>query len=183
MSYTIYNPCEDEVVAPSCDPCLDDIEHGRVRGVSYVHKSYYPTIMEDPTNAAAWAAGIASKLIFVIPETLGSFDGGAPVETTGYGDAQTKIVGYNFVLNHKDPNYKANCAFYNSIKGSANWHLAFRSEKLTRITSNPVTIIPKSPIAEDLNSEVVWDVENKWSQGDQPCPFDTPADVFVCASL
>jgi hypothetical protein len=180
MTYSVYNPCEDEITDPVCDPCLDTIEHGRVRGVAFINKNYYATVKGDPENAAVWNAGIANKGIYIIPETQGNFDGGQPVEVPGYGDSETKLIGYKFALGFKDPNYKGNEPFYNSIKGSSNWHIAFRTETQTRISGNPATIIPKSPVADDLNSEVVWDVEVKWSHKDQPTPFDTPADIFKC---
>ncbi|MBK7882506.1 MAG: hypothetical protein IPJ81_00690 [Chitinophagaceae bacterium] len=183
MSYSIYNPCDEEVIDPVCDPCLNDMEHGRVRSGAYIHKGYLPTLMEDPEDAQKWLDGIADKSIYIIPETLGSFDGGQPVEATGYGDVQSKIVGFNFSLPYKDPNFKGNCDFYNSIMGSSNWHFAFRTETQTRISGKPVTIIPKSPVTEELNSEVVWDVEIKWSEAKQPCPFNTPEGVFVCSNF
>ncbi len=183
MSYTIYNPCDGEVVEPVCDPCLDEIEHGRIRGVAFVHKSFLSTLLEDPEALDQWEKGIADKLIFIIPETSGSFDGGQPVEAPGYGDVQSKVVGFNFSLAYKDPNFKNNCPFYNSIMGSSNWHIAFRTETQTRISGNPVAIIPKSPVQDELNSEVVWDVEIKWSQAKQPCPFDTPEGLFVCSNF
>ena len=183
MSTLIYNPCEEEIFNPQCDPCLDNIEHGRIRSIALIHKNYKPVLESDPENPNIWLDGLQNKLIYIIPETLGSFDGGSPVEATGYGDQSTKVTGYNFVANYKDPNYKGNCNFYNSIKKSANWHFAFRTETLTRISGKPVSIIPKSPIAEDLTSEVVWDVEVKWAEKDQPCPFVTPEGVFSCDFL
>lgn len=182
MSYSVYNPCEGDIVDPVCDPCLDEIEHGRVRGVALVHKNYVASLKADPDNATLWTDGITDKSIYIIPETQGTFDGGSPVEVPGYGDQQSKIVGFNYSAAFKDPSFKNNTAFYNSIKNSGNFHFAWRTENLTRLSNKPVVLIPKSPVAEDLSSEVVWDVEVKWFEKDQPVPFDTPAGVFVCNS-
>ena len=151
--------------------------------MAYIHKSYVAAVKAEPENATVWTDGRTQKLILVIPETLGSFDGGAPVEAPGYGDVESRLIGFKFGLGYKDPNFKGNCPFYNSIKGSSNWHIAFRTEKTTRISGNPVSVIPKAPVTEDLNSVVDWNVDVKWSEADQPCPFDTPDGVFVCTSF
>ena len=182
MPSVIYQ-CDQNIIAPSCDPCMTAVEQGRVRGVIFFHKDIYNTIKLQPTDANTWAQALHDGDAFVIPETQGSFDGGAPVEVTGYGDVGTKIVGYNFTLSYKDPSFIQNCGFYNTIKGSTNWHIAFRTETQTRISSRPVAILPKSPVEEDINSEVVWDIEVKWNEKDQPCPFDTPAGIFTCTPI
>lgn len=179
MADVLYN-CDEDIIAPICNPCLDDVEQGGVRSIAFIHKDIIGSITTDPTDTNAWLQGIQDGKIFVIPETQGSFDGGSPVEGPGYGHVASRIVGYDFSLPYKDPAYKDNCAFYNSIKGSTKWHVAYATESLTRISGKPVVIIPKSPIQEDLNSEVVWDVEVKWKEKNQPCPFETPDGVFTC---
>lgn len=178
MPALIYS-CDNEIIDPQQDPCLTEMEHGRIRSVAYVHSSIVDLIKASPTNKQAWDAQIAQGKIYIIPEVIGSYDGGAAVEAPGYGDEATRTTGYNFSANFRDPNYKGNCGFYNTIKKSKNWHLAFRTENLTRITDKPVSIQPKDPITEDLTAEVVWDVTNKWTQTDHSCPFTTPEGVFV----
>lgn len=175
---SIYYPtgCNTAVPDHFCDPC-EATEHGRVRSVAFIKKSFS---FSDPTNPTEWTAGIDSKDIIIIPEVLGSFDGGAPVESSGYGDQQSKLTGYNLSLQFKDPNYKENADFYNAIKFSREYKVAYRTETQTHISTNTVSVLPKNPVAEDLTSEVVWDVEAKFSQGDLPEPFNTPAGVFEC---
>lgn len=175
---SIYYPSGCDTIVPDhlCNPC-EETEHGRVRSIAFVKKSFAFT---DITNAVEWQNGIASKDIIIIPEVLGSFDGGSPVEGAGYGDQQTKLNGYNFVLNYKDPNYKLNADFYNALKYSREFLVAYRTETQTHISTNAASVVPKNPVAEDLTSEVVWDVEVKFSQGDLPEPFDTPAGIFDC---
>lgn len=174
---SIYYPagCDAAIPAHHCDPCAE-IEHARVRSVAYIKTSFEFT---DPTNPVEWTNGINNGDIIVIPEVLGSFDGGAPVEGAGYGDQQSKLTGYNFSLVYKDPNYLENDDFYNNIKRSRNYKIAYRTETQTHISTNAVSVIPKNPVAEDLTSEVVWDVEVKFSQGDLPAPFNTPAGTFT----
>lgn len=194
------NPCVDEIIDPVCDPCLDNVEHGRIRGIAYIHKSYKPTLEEkmealktalasgnanDITTAkselnTAWTDGISAKSIFVIPETIGTFDGGQPVEGSGYGDSESRLVGYSFVLSYKDPSLEGNEPFYNTISRSNGWYVISRTESLTRISNNPVTIIPKSAVTDDTNSEVVWDVEVKWKGKTQPKFYKDMVEFFVC---
>lgn len=175
---SVYYPagCETEVGEHYCNPC-DAIEHGRVRSIAFIKKSF---VFEDPTDPTEWEAGVASGDIIIIPEVLGSFNGGEPVESTGYGDQATKITGYNFELPFKDPSYANNADFYNGLKRSRNYKVAYRTENYTHISDNAVTVIPKSPVGEDLTSEVVWDVLVKFSQGDIPTPTLTPPGIFEC---
>lgn len=174
---SIYYPegCEAEVPDHICDPCPSP-EHGRVRSIAFIKSSFSFTDQSDPTE---WVTGINNRDIIVIPEVLGSFDGGAAVEGPGYGDQSTKVTGYNFSLLFKDPNYRENCAFYNGIKNARNYKIAWRTETQTHISDNTVSVIPKQPVTEDLASEVVWDVEVKFAQADLACPFDTPPGIFA----
>jgi hypothetical protein len=178
MAYDVYYPAGCDVAVPDhyCNPC-DVIEHGRVRSVAFIAKDF---VFTDPTDPTEWEAGIADKKIIVIPDVNGSFDGGAPVENAGYGDQQTKLVGYNFSLTFRDPNYKNNADFYNALKLSRNYRFGYRTETQVHLTENTVTVVPKNPVGEDLTSEVVWDVEVKWSEGDLPTPNDTPPGIFTC---
>lgn len=175
---SIYYPvgCDTTIPDHFCDPC-EPTEHGRVRSVAFVKSDF---AFVDPTNPNEWTVGIQNKDIIIIPEVLGSFDGGAPVESPGYGDQQSKISGYNFSLLFKDPNYKDNADFYNALKYSRAYRVAYRTENFVHISEAAVSVIPKNPVQEDLTTEVVWDVEVKFSQGDLPVPYDTPAGIFTC---
>lgn len=175
---SIYYPsgCDAAVPDHFCDPC-EAIEHGRVRSVAFVKSS---VVFNDETSPVEWLAAIETKDIIIIPDTLGAFDGGAPVEATGYGEQATKITGYNFSLTFKDPNYKENADFYNGLKASRSYRVAWRTETQTHLSDATVSVIPKNPVTENLTDEVVWDVEVKFSQGDLPAPFDTPTGVFDC---
>jgi hypothetical protein len=178
MAYEIYTPsgCDAEIGDHYCNTC-EEPEHGRVRSVAYIKKGFE---FNDPSDPTEWEAGIASKDIIIIPEVNGTFDGGAEVEVPGYGDQATKLVGYNFGLQYNDPNYKNNAAFYNAIKRSRNYRLAFRTETQIHLTENSVSVVPKNPVTDDVTSEVVWAVGVKWAEGDLPQPFDVPVGIFSC---
>jgi hypothetical protein len=198
----IVNPCAGDILDPKCDPCFGEVEHGRIRGGAYVHHTYKAEFeakiidLQTAVNAVpqvpatitaartalktAWDAGVTDKVIYVIPETTGTFDGGAPVEGPGYGDRTSRFIGFTFGLAYKDPSFKANTGFYNTISRSTGWHFIWRTETLTRISNNPVTIVHKSPVQEDMNSEVVWEVEIKWNGKDQPISYTEMIELFVC---
>jgi hypothetical protein len=178
MAYGIYYPsgCEAEVGDHYCNPC-DTPEHGRVRSVAFIANDFE---LSDPTSPTQWAAGIAAKKIIVIPETNGTFDGGSEVEGTGYGDQASKLTGYDFQLTYNDPNYKLNADFYNAIKRSRNWKLAYKTSSLVHLTTNTVQVIPKNPVTDSLTEEVVWNVLVKWSEEDLPVPYDAPDNIFTC---
>lgn len=181
MSFTLYN-CINEVISPVPDPCFEDIEHGRVRGVAFIHKSYLAALLAAPEDNTVWQTGITTEKIHIIPETTGSFDGGSPIEGAGYGDNASKFIGFNFGLNYKDPAFKNNLPFYNTLSKAPGWHICWRTESLSRISKKPVSVVAKSPVAEDINSEVVWDVEVKWAEKEQPGIFAT-ADAMLSYSF
>lgn len=178
MPYGIYYPagCASAVPDHYCNPC-EAPEHGRLRSAAFIASDWEFT---NPSNPDEWEDGISQKKIIIIPEVNGSFDGGSEIEVAGYGDQQTKLTGYNFQATYNDPNYKLNADFYNAIKNSRNFRFAYRTETQVHLTGNTVQVIPKNPVAEDLTSEVVWNVLVKWSEGDVPTPYDMPQGIFNC---
>jgi hypothetical protein len=181
MSYTTYTPgCDEDIPDHICNTCGDDKEGGRVRSIAYIKRSFLATLLVDPANPTIWLQGIASKDIIIIPEVLGSFDGGSPVMGPGYGDSDEELIGYKFGVAYKDPNYKLNAPFYDSIKNSRNYVVAFRTETQVHIADKTSKAIPKNPVTEDLNSEVVWDVNVSFSQPNVLTPVDTPEGIFEC---
>lgn len=172
----IYYPSGCDVLVPDhlCDPC-EAKEKGRVRSVAFIKNTFS---FSDPSNPTEWQTGINAGDIIIIPEVLGSFDGGAEVESPGYGDQSTNLTGYNFTSGFKDPNYKLNGTFYNTIKNSRAYRYAFRTQTQIHLTDNIVSVIPKNPMTENLTDDVVWDVAVKWADADLPEPYDTPPGIF-----
>lgn len=177
----IYYPadCEQEIPDHICDPC-EAREKGRIGDVAFIKDTF---VFTDETNPTEWQTGINSRDIIIIPGVLGSYDGGSEVLGAGYGRQSESFIGYNFTSNFKDPNYKSNCLFYNLLKDSKNYRYAFKTETQLHITNNPVVVIPKNPVTEDLNSDVVWDVLVKWADRDVPCPIDEPVGIFDCFTV
>lgn len=178
MAYSLYYPagCGAEIGDHYCNDC-ETPEGGRVRSVALIRDGFE---FNDPEDPSEWQAGIASKDIIIIPKTNGSFDGGSEIEVPGYGDQSTQLTGYNFVLTFNDPNYKLNADFWNAVKRSSNYRLAFRTENLTHHTRNTVSFVPKNPITDDVASRVVWQILAKWAESDLPTPYNTPEGIFTC---
>lgn len=173
---SVYYPsnCDDLVPDHICDPC-EEIEQGRIRSVAF----YKSTVaFTDPSNPTEWEAAFAAGNVFLIPQTKGTFDGGAEVESPGYGDQQTRLTGYNFQLQYQDPNYRQNYAFYNALKNSRQYKVAYRTATQIHVVDATVQVIPKNPVQEDPTTEVVWDVLVKWSGSSLPQPFDAPPGIF-----
>lgn len=172
----IYYPanCTDDIPEHVCDPC-EEREKGRISSATFIKKEFE---FLDPSNPVEWRNGILAGNIIIIPQVIGSFDGGAEVEGPGYGRQVSSLIGYNFSSTFKDPNYALNCEFYNALKNSRSYRYGFVTETKVHLTTNPVVIIPKNPVTEDLNSDVVWEIIVKWSDKDLPCPFDKPTGIF-----
>lgn len=158
----------------SCTAC-PTYEYGRIRSVAFIKNTFSFT---DPTNSTEWTTGIDNGDIVVIWETQGSYDGGTAQELTGFGDRETTNGGVSHVLNFKDPNYSENWDFYMAMKDSSDWTMAFRTSSLIHLCEEPVTVTPKNAVADDLKSNVVWDVTVKWQNDQSPRPYTTPTGIF-----
>jgi hypothetical protein len=172
----IYYPsgCDDVIPDHVCDPC-EAKEKARIGSVAFVKTTFD---FSDISNAEEWRTGILAGDVIVIPEVLGSFDGGSEVESSGYGRQSSNLTGYNFSANYKDPNYKGNAAFYNALKNSRTWKFAYNTGTQVHLSDNAVSVIPKNPVTENLTDDVVWDVTVKWAGSDLPEPNDMPAGIF-----
>jgi len=149
---SVYYPSGCDALIPPhfCDPC-EEIELGRIRSVAFIKNSF---AFVDPSNPVEWQAGFASGDIILINQTKGTFDGGAEVESPGYGDQSTRLTGYNFQLQYQDPNYRTNCNFYNAIKNSRAYRVAYRTATQIHISENTVQVIPKNPVQDDTTNEL-----------------------------
>lgn len=181
----IYYPgCDTEELPDyQCDPC-QDYEKARVRSSGVVSKAYRATLAATPTNPATWTTGIESGDIVIIPKLVGSLDAPDPITGPGYGDDIETNLGRDFTLSLRDPNYKGNCNFYNTLKKqNGMWHAIYRTGSQTHITEETVTIDARAPVGEELDSNVEWNVSMKWRSQNNPCPFDTPEGIFDCFGI
>lgn len=179
LTVTYPTDCDDADPIHECSDCTDP-ELGRIRGIAFIKKDY---TIADPTSVDDWNTGIESGDIIIVPMTRGTFDGGTPKEGPGYGDQATKYIGTDYSLTFFDPDYITNRDFYNTIKLYQNWKVAYKTETQVHLTDKVCQVLPKAPVADDITSEVVWEVMVKWSSQNEPTPYTAPAGVFICTTI
>jgi hypothetical protein len=134
--------------------------------------------MANPTSSSVWSTGISNANIIVIYLTQGSYDGGTTGELTGFGDSATYNGNTTHTLTYKDPFSADNCDFYNAIRNSTDYTIAFRTSSKVWFAEEPCTFTPKNAVADDINSAMAWEVGVKWTNSDSPCGYETPAGIF-----
>lgn len=159
-----------------CNPC-GAVELGRVRSCGFLLKS---TTIADKTALADWQTAFLAGEVFIIPETNGSFDGGKPNEVAGYGHVATVYSSSDFSVKIKDPLFKLNRPFWEAMKRNRNYYFFFATETQLFLGDAPCVVLPSSPVEDDLNSRVEWNVEIKWQSENSPALYDTPAGLFDC---
>lgn len=184
MATPYYPGCETgELPFYVCDPC-EEYEKGRTRSVGFVTDAYFATLLANPSSTEVWVTGIESEDIIIIPKVTGTLDAPDPITGPGYGDDVETILGRDFTLAWRDPNYKSNCNFYNTLlTKNGVYHAIYRTGTQTHVTPETVTIDARAPITENVEDNVEWNGTARWRSRFQPCPFDTPADIFECFAL
>ena len=174
-------------VSHVCDPCAKEL--GRVRGVILFKSSYdWSTLITNlragTTQGAAAAVteienAVANGDAYLISETTGTYDGGAAQTGDGYGDDESRLLGYLYTLNYKDPSYAGNRDFYQAVE-AGDVKICWRTETLLHFADKPATIQAIDPIEEDLSSAVVWNVTATWKSKNKPelAPLDAIAKYF-----
>lgn len=177
-----YKSCKSESLnlIHTCDPC-NVAELGRVRSLALIKKG---TTITLPFDVEEWRTAIEAGNIIVLPDTIGSFDGGSPKMGSGYGDETERKLGDDYVLTVKDPAYANNVDFWQSAESEV-WNVAFRSETKLQYVDADVKLTAKAPIEEGLDSEVVWNVELKWFSKFKPKVSDVEPikELFRCFEI
>lgn len=177
MAYYPSDNCGGEAVpAYSCAPCVT-YEYGRIRSFAFIKTTFIDSLIADPENHSLWMGGIDSGDIVPVWKTKGTYDGGSTAENPGFGDSATSNGNTTHILTFDDPNYTENCDFYNNIRNSSAYSGAYRTSDHLHFIDAPLTITPKNPVQDDINSFVTWNVQVKWTDPDSPCPvtYDTAA--------
>lgn len=179
----VYKSCDlGEDLAHFCDPC-GDVEHGGLRGAFFIKEN---TNITATSTRQQWEDAINAGNVFFIPETRGTYDGGAEKKGNGYGDSKERRIGFDFTASFKDPNYLKNIAFWEWMERPVNkFKFGFRTETLVKMTDVVVSITEKTAVEEDTESEVVPTIEVKWYDTNKPTSFAWNAikELFNCFEL
>lgn len=170
----IYKTCTSEGGIPDyiCDACADG-EKGRVRSIFFVHKSLLETLkavgvglLKNIETKTWFETQIEAGLIIVVPNTRGTYDGGAASKVTGFGDVKEKTIGKIHTVVFNDPNHKGNGEFYGSIEDNAkDYALGFRTGSELRVATSVIeTFESKDAVEEDTESLVLWNGTAVWTQ-------------------
>lgn len=178
--------CESSIgsIVHTCEPCNREL--GRVRGVMLFAGDYdfEPLITalkgEDAAKAVELIEQAATEgKLHIISETTGSFDGGSAQTGDGYGDEESRLLGYLYTLTFKDPSYSGNEEFWEAAEKD-HWKPVWRTENILHFADKPATIQATNPIEEDLTSAVVWNVQATWKSKQKPrtAPMEHIAKYF-----
>lgn len=181
--YPTGEECEDLKAQYGCENCDESTEHARVRHAGACSKAYLATLLASVTNPDVWAAGIASGDIDLIPDVIGSWNGGVPKEGTGFGDNTVSIEAFENEVNFKDKRFKGNSGFYSKLSKSKNRIFFFVTETLVFFSTKPASFLPKSPAGEDITGMILWDVVVKWTEPDILIPHNRVDEILNCAFI
>lgn len=161
----------------TCGACITT-EHGRIRHIAIIKKTYVATVKNNPSLDSTWTTGLSTANLYMIPSTQGTYDGGSTTELTGFGNQATLNGNTTHTLTYKDPFYADNCDFYNALRNSSEYTIAYVTENYVHFADETVTFSPKNPVADDINSVITWEVQCKWTNPDSPCPYTKPSTFF-----
>jgi hypothetical protein len=182
-----YKPCgSGGIPAHVCNGCIKT-EQGGVRGAAFILASHIPRdvnglISQQVEDFSWWESGINNGEIHVVPKTRGTFDGGSPTTSPGYGNLAEITTGKIFTAVMSDPDHRENEAFYEAMANAPGaYHFAWRTGNELRISDTTVNIDPVDNTEEDVNSQVVWGVTITWSQDRKTVQiFNLNKEIFKC---
>ena len=162
----------NEALTHVCDPCTREL--GRVRGVILFEGSFDIAALTEKIKAGNTEeaeqlieTAVTSGQAHLISETTGTFDGGSAQTGDGYGDAETRLLGYLYTLSFKDPSYAPNCEFWEKAENN-HWYVAFRTETMLHFADKPAGIQAIAPVEQDLTSAVAWNITATWKSKKKP---------------
>lgn len=185
-SYAAQYGCTNDAVH-TCHDCPEGRvrEFGRVRRAGFIKISFLDTLLANPIDPTIWQAGIIAGAIIVLPETSGTYDGGAPKELKGFGERRVSYGPRTMKMAINDPDYADNYHFYNEISQRTDLVPFFGTSSMIRIFDEPANITAKDPVADDLEEEVIWNVDIEVISVNLPImvPKATIDSVFACSNF
>jgi hypothetical protein len=167
-------------ITPFTTPECPD-EKGRVVGLAFIHKNVHAAILADPSNPAVWVDGSYAADLTVFKAVRGTYDGGSAVTVAGVGNQDTKTINADRSLTVQVQGVKGNEAFWNDIRKSSNYYVAFvvgGDYGLLFINNKTVNVFAGAPVEEGLDTEVTWNVSITYKEADNPKSSNVPVGIF-----
>jgi len=181
----VYKECLIDEYIPDymCDEC-GKTESGRIRGAVFFHRSLKTQLTQSNFNKIVWwEQQLQAKTVIVIPSVRGTFDGGAPINVTGFGDQKEKVTGKNFTAVITDGNHTQNYKFYEGLENNyfKNYFFGFITGSEFRVGTDVILgFHAVDAVSDDPDSDVPWVSTITWKQ-DKPNSivpiYELPDDV------
>jgi hypothetical protein len=156
----------------------NEAELARVRSIAFVKRT---ANVSNPSDPAVWAALEANGDAKIIREIRGAYDGGVPVEATGFGSQQTRIQNSNHTLTVTDPKVIQNVrnGFWDAMRRNAYlYEVWLLGETQIWKTNGIPSVAPTIPITDDISQEVYVVATIKWQDPNIPVPYDKPGEFL-----
>lgn len=140
---------------------------------------------EDPS---VWAAhGVADPAtiqdeVKIIPQVIGTYDGGSPTEDKGYGDKLTQITANTHTIDLRCEYNAVNKAFMNKLMNSNNYGVVFFSgnfDEMEVVTGVNASFTAKPAITDEQEKPREWTIQVKWSKIALPVTVAHDASVVA----
>lgn len=171
--------CRPSIPAFVGQECPD--ESGRVVALALIHKDIFDAIYADPSNASLWVDANYAADLHIFQEVRGSYSGGEPVEVGGLGSQDTRVVNATHTLTCRVESVRDNEDFWNQLAKSHNYRPAFvvgGDYDLLMIANKDCSIYANVPVEEGLDTEVLWNVNIKWKDFNNPKTSAVPPGIF-----
>lgn len=133
----------------------------------------------DYTDPAVWAAFVADDTtiaadVKVIPDVIGSYDGGNPEQDKGYGKRLKVVKKNTHKIDFKSEYNKVNTPFMNDLMTGDNVGIYFitgNSEEFY-VIPQAISFTSKSPVTDVLEDIREFDGTAEWSKITMPIPIN-----------
>lgn len=152
----------------ACDE--EDKEKGRFGANAFVRKGILSEADFQSSNVAAAITKIlAAEAVcdaYVLRDTSGAYDGGAPVTGKSGGRQKEKDINIVHTLTLADLEYVGNESFWEFMKGSANqWDwVGWTSSRAWPVIGPELKISPKGPIGDDPDVDIEGEITVSYSR-------------------
>ena len=171
----------------NCRPNIPDFvstdcifESGRVVAIALIHKDIHASIYANPSDPSVWVDGNYSADLHIFTEVRGTYTA-TPTEIPGLGKQSTREINMEHVLTADIEGVKGNEDFWNEIRKSNNYRLAWvvgGDYNILKIQNKDISIGVTDPVEEGLDTEYIWKSVYKWRDFNVAKSSDVPSNIF-----